>query len=43
VILSDAEGRNRLALKVEADGGASIEFLDADGKVVQKLGPVRTP
>lgn len=43
VILSDAEGRNRLALKVEADGGASIEFLDADGKVVRKLGPVRTP
>jgi hypothetical protein len=43
VILSEAEGRNRLALKVEADGAASIEFLDADGKVVQKLGPVRTP
>jgi hypothetical protein len=43
VILSDAEGRSRLALKVEADGAASIEFLDAEGKVVQKLGPVRTP
>ena len=43
VILSDAEGRSRLALKVEADGAASIEFLDADGKVVHKLGPVRTP
>ncbi len=43
VMLSDGEGRNRLALKVEADGAASIEFLDADGKVVQKLGPVRTP
>jgi hypothetical protein len=43
VVLSDAEGRNRLALKVEADGAASIEFLDPDGKVVQRLGPVRTP
>jgi hypothetical protein len=39
VMLSDAQGRNRLALKVDADGRASIEFLDADGKVVQTVGP----
>jgi hypothetical protein len=41
VLLSDAEGRNRLTLKVEADGTASIEFLDAEGKVVQRVGPAR--
>jgi hypothetical protein len=39
VLLSDAQGRNRLALKVDADGRATIEFLDADGKVVQTVGP----
>jgi hypothetical protein len=39
VVLADAQGRNRLALKVAADGAASIEFLDADGKVVQRLAP----
>ena len=39
VLLSDRQGRNRLALKVDADGRASIEFLDADGKVVQRVGP----
>ena len=39
VLLADGQGRNRLALKVDADGRASIEFLDADGKVVQRVGP----
>ena len=39
VVLADAQGRNRLALKVDADGNASIEFLDAQGKVVQKIAP----
>jgi hypothetical protein len=42
VLLSDAEGRTRLALKVEADGTASIEFLDGDGKVVHRVEPART-
>jgi hypothetical protein len=37
VILSDASGKPRLNLKVEADGSASIEFLDAEGKVVERL------
>jgi len=41
VLLADAQGRNRLALKVDAEGGASIEFLDADGKVVQRVAPGR--
>jgi hypothetical protein len=39
VVLADAQGRNRLALRVDADGNASIEFLDAQGKIVQKIAP----
>jgi hypothetical protein len=39
VVLADAQGRNRLALKVDPDGNASIEFLDAQGKVVQRIAP----
>ncbi len=41
VMLADAEGRTRLALRVDADGNASIEFLDADGKVIQRVAPSR--
>jgi hypothetical protein len=37
VNLFDATGKARLVLKVEADGAASIEFLDADGKVTSRL------
>ena len=37
VQLSDAEGRPRLTLRVDADGAAVIEFLDADGKVVRRV------
>src|SRR5262245_18761829 len=37
VSLSDASGKPRLTLKVQADGTASIEFLDADGKVTERL------
>jgi hypothetical protein len=37
VSLADASGKPRLTLKVDADGAATIEFLDADGKVVQRL------
>jgi hypothetical protein len=37
VSLADANGKPRLTLKVEPDGAASIEFLDADGKVVQRI------
>jgi len=41
VTLADAQGRARLALKVDADGAASIEFLDAGGKVIQRVAPGR--
>jgi hypothetical protein len=37
VNLLDASGKPRLVLRVEADGDASIEFLDADGKVTSRL------
>ena len=36
-MLADAAGKPRLNLRVDAAGEASIEFLDADGKVVQRL------
>lgn len=39
VTLSDADNNQRLRLKVEADGAASIEFLDAEGKVVGTITP----
>ncbi len=39
VSLADANGKPRLLLKVDADGTAGIEFLDADGKVVQRVKP----
>ena len=37
VSLADADGKPRLVLKVEANGTASIDFLDAEGKSVQRL------
>ena len=37
VSLADANGKARLVLKVEPDGAASIAFLDADGKTLQRL------
>jgi hypothetical protein len=37
VALADASGKPRLTLTVTAEGAASIEFLDADGKVVQRV------
>jgi hypothetical protein len=37
VNLFDANGKARLVLKVEADGSASIEFLDAEGRVTNRL------
>ena len=41
VMLADDRGRNRLALTVTPDGRASIEFLDEQGNVVQKISPSR--
>lgn len=37
LVLSDSAGRPRLRLAVTAAGAASIEFLDADGKVTRRL------
>jgi hypothetical protein len=39
VSLADGNGKPRLVLKVGADGAASVDFLDADGKSVRRLGP----
>jgi hypothetical protein len=39
VSLADAQGKIRLSLQVDADGAASIEFLDAAGKVTQRFPP----
>jgi len=37
--LKDEKGRSRLRLRVMPDGAASIEFLDAEGKVVRTFTP----
>jgi hypothetical protein len=39
LVLSDVEGRARILLQVRADGEASIQFLDAAGKVVKTVSP----
>lgn len=39
VVLGDAQGRPRIALKVTAEGAATIDFLDEKGKVVRSLSP----
>jgi hypothetical protein len=39
VSLADANGKPRLVMAVGADGTASIEFLDANGKVMQRILP----
>jgi hypothetical protein len=41
VTLSDANGKPRLKLTVEADGGARIEFLDENGRVTNRLPQVQ--
>ena len=41
VSLADATGKPRLILRVDADGAASIEFLDADGKTTHRIPPSR--
>ena len=37
VSLADANGKPRLVMTVGADGTASIDFLDADGKTLQRI------
>jgi hypothetical protein len=39
IALRDAKGHVRLRMRVTAAGTASIEFLDAAGKVVKTEGP----
>jgi hypothetical protein len=41
VSLMDRNGRKRILLQVAPDGTPGISFLDADGKVVNQLGPTR--
>jgi hypothetical protein len=37
VALADGAGRQRLIMKVTPEGSASVQFLDAEGKVVHEL------
>lgn len=37
VSLADANGKPRLVMTVAPDGAASIDFLDADGKTIQRI------
>src|SRR3954468_9300444 len=39
VAVMDPKGRTRISLEVAADGTPGLTFLDADGKVVQRLAP----
>jgi len=41
--LKDTEGRNRIILKVAADGTPSMQFLNADGHVVKMIGATMQP
>lgn len=43
VSLADGQGRPRLVMRVNEDGASSIEFLDADGKTVQRIPGSRVP
>lgn len=43
VALMDAQGRERILLDVTADGMASMSFLDANGKVVDKFPAMTKP
>jgi len=39
IALMDRNGRKRIVMQVTADGTPGISFLDADGKVLNQLGP----
>lgn len=43
VNLMDPQGRKRIVMKVAADGTPSLEFLDAEGKVVSRMAAAVTP
>lgn len=42
VALMDRNGKRRIVLQVAPDGTPGILFLDADGRVVNQLGPARS-
>ena len=42
VALMDIQGRRRIVMEVKADGASSLTFLDADGKVLNRLLPSGT-
>jgi hypothetical protein len=37
IALKDSQGRNRLVLRIGADGNPIIQFLNADGKVTNQM------
>jgi hypothetical protein len=37
LVLQDMDGKSRIVMKVAADGTPSLEFLDAEGRVVSEL------
>jgi len=39
--LKDAEGRDRIVMRVAPDGTPKLQLLDADGKVLSELPPAR--
>lgn len=39
--LMDAKGKKRISMEVAADGAPRLSFLDADGKVINQLVPVK--
>jgi hypothetical protein len=41
VELMDANGKKRISMEVAADGTPRLSFLDADGKVVNQITPVK--
>ena len=41
VALMDVQGRRRIVMEVKADGSSSLTFLDANGRVLNQLTPVR--
>ena len=43
VALMDAQGRRRIVMDVKADGASSLTFLDANGKVLNRLLPSGAP
>ena len=41
VSLTDANGKNRIVMRVDKDGTPSLGFFDADGRLIQELAPRR--